>query len=154
MHSRYEEKRGLPLHTWRSAIMVRPPGGESESPNVVDAAGGASSPPHRRLDSVRRSALTCPTGRKSLNAPLLGIDFETAACVAQKQRLIVRGQRKPCAVGRHKLNFIEVDNLARSVFAKRNVKNAEIITSIIGEIDRLSISRPVGQIRIAPGYPV
>ena len=40
MHSRYEEKRGLPLHTWRSAIMVRPPGGESESPNVVDAAGG------------------------------------------------------------------------------------------------------------------
>jgi hypothetical protein len=34
MHSRYEEKRGLPLHTWRSAIMVRPPGGESESPTL------------------------------------------------------------------------------------------------------------------------
>jgi hypothetical protein len=52
------------------------------------------------------------------------------------------------------IEFHRVDNLARTVFTQRYVKNAKITVCIIGEIDRLSISRPVGPSRITPDYPV
>src|SRR5271154_3391792 len=73
-----------------------------------------------------------------LNAPLLRIDFGATACFAEEHWLIVWGEGKPRSVRPHKLNFMEVDDLAGSVFTERYAKDTEII-AIIGDIHRLSI---------------